>query len=105
MATSDVNSSNQNTGLTSLVLMLRFHGFAVDPKQIEHEFGSSMTEMDILRCAKRFELKTRSIESSWEKLRKTPLPNIATTADNRFFILAKMADDSVLTHNCGSSEE
>jgi len=100
MESSGVNSSNQNTGLISLVLMLRFHGFAVDPKQIEHEFGSSMAETDILRCAKRFELKARSVESSWEKLRKTPLPNIAGTADNRFFILAKIADDSVLTHNC-----
>jgi subfamily B ATP-binding cassette protein HlyB/CyaB len=84
-------------GLEAFVILLRFHQIAADPEQIRHRFGGvEIGISEMLRCAKAFELKARSIRSDWGRLKKTSLPAIAQRHDGSFFILAKLSDRSVL---------
>ena len=52
-----------DTGLASLVLLLRFQGIPVDPDQIRHQYGTKIGITEILRCAKDLKLKARTIHS------------------------------------------
>ena len=86
-----------DTGVASLVLILRFHGIAIDPEQLAHKFGgSAIGTSEMLRCAKELHLKARVIESDWERLADTPLPAIAERPDGSFFILGKISGDTAL---------
>ena len=84
-----------NTGLAALVLLLRVHGIAADAGQLSHQYGARFGVTEILRCAKELKLKARQLETSWDKLAKTPLPVIAETREGQFFILGKISEDSV----------
>jgi ATP-binding cassette, subfamily B, bacterial HlyB/CyaB len=91
---SQVEPPKVDQGLTALVLLLRFHGVAVDPEQIRHRFG--MAEFgfpEILRCAKDFGLKVRARTTNWSRLAHTPMPAIAALRDGRFVILGKVTED------------
>jgi ATP-binding cassette, subfamily B, bacterial HlyB/CyaB len=85
-----------DTGLASLVLLLRFQGVAADPRQIAHQYGNAIGIAEMLRCAKDLKLKARRIDSAWARLSKTALPAIAERRDGGFFILGKIGDDNVL---------
>ncbi|WP_349963367.1 type I secretion system permease/ATPase [Rhizobium sp. ZPR3] len=93
-----VNAASAGTGgLGTFVILLRFHGIAADPEQIKHRFGGAEFGVDeMLRCSKEFELKTRAISSTWNRLKKTSLPAIAQRRDGSFFILAQCSDAGVL---------
>src|SRR6185312_13563473 len=88
-----------DTGCASLVLLLRFHGIAVDAQQLAHKFGTTVGVTEILLCAKELRLKARSVTSDWDRLANTPLPAIAQRADGSFFILAKISDEGVLVQD------
>jgi subfamily B ATP-binding cassette protein HlyB/CyaB len=90
----------EDTGLASLVLLLRFHALAADPAQIRHNFGgAAIGTGEILRCARAFGLKARAVDAAWARLAKLPLPAIAERRDGGFVVLAKAADDTVLVHD------
>ena len=83
-----------DTGLLCLVLMLRFHGLAVDAKALSHRFApgpKGLEDADLLRASRESGLKARWVRTGWERLTKTPLPAIAETRDGRYFVLAKVA--------------
>ena len=80
----------------ALILLLRFHGIAVDAEQLAHQYGRTIGTTEMLRCAKELKLKARAIESNWERLAKTALPAIAERNDGSFIIVGKVADESVL---------
>ncbi len=88
-----------DTGLSCLTFMLRLMGHPADPEQLRHDQaarGRAMETLDILRAAKRFGLKARSVTTRWERLAATPLPAIARRRDGRYFIIAKIDGDRVL---------
>jgi subfamily B ATP-binding cassette protein HlyB/CyaB len=88
------------SGLGCLVMLLRFHGVAVDPAQIGHRFGGGavgVTEM--LRCAKELKLKARAITTDWTRLAKLTLPAIAECNDGSFLILGKIGEDGALVQS------
>src|ERR1700721_1148009 len=86
-----------DTGVAALVLILRFHGIAIEPAQLVHKFGGvALGTSEMLRCAKELHLKARVIESDWERLAETPLPAIAERRDGSFFILGKASGETVL---------
>ena len=86
-----------DTGLASLVMLLRFHGVAADPAQIRHGFGGALLDAGaIVRAVRAFGLKARSVDSDWARLTELPLPAIAERRGGGFVILAKAAGDSVL---------
>lgn len=92
----DSISPLSDTGLSSLILLLRFQGTAADPQQIAHQYGDKIGVTEMLRCAKDLKLKARAIHSEWSRLGRAALPAIAERPDGGFFILGKIADDHVL---------
>ena len=91
------SETNDGSGLLALVTLLRCHGIAADPGQIQHRIGTPQPGVaDMLRCAKDFGLKARLQKSGWDRLAVTPLPGIAVLKDGRFLILGKMVDDTLL---------
>ncbi len=91
---SDIPS--QTNGMSALILLLRYHGIAADAGQLAHQYGLPIGTTEIVRCAKDLKLKCRAIDSSWDRLMKTPLPAIAERNDGSFIIVSKAAEDSVL---------
>jgi ATP-binding cassette, subfamily B, bacterial HlyB/CyaB len=86
-----------DTGLFALVLMLRLHGIAAEEEQLCHRMGTrrfGVTEM--LRCAKEFGLKARSIRTQWTRLARVPLPAIAALEGGGFLLLGRADGDEVL---------
>lgn len=84
-------------GLIALVMLLRFHGVGVDPEQIRHQFaGAPIGVPEMIRCAKEFGLKIRSLTTNWARLAKTPLPGIAALRDGGFLLLGKACDDKII---------
>jgi subfamily B ATP-binding cassette protein HlyB/CyaB len=95
MQTEDRTPQSDSTGLTALLLVLRFHGIAADAGQLTHQYGSiGLAEM--LRCAKDLKLKARAISSNWERLVRTALPAIAQRHDGTFFIISKLVGAKAL---------
>ena len=91
---------SQDTGLQCLALLLRFHQVAVDPTQIAHQFpGASIGVSEMLRCAKQFKLKARSVSEAWAGLARLSLPAIIERRDGTFAILGKAGVDDVLIHD------
>lgn len=89
-----------DSGLCALVLMLRFHGVAVEVEQLRHQLNaSSIGPMEMLRAAKAFGLKSRLVSSSWQKLLKTPVPALVERADGTFIVLGKVVGDRALVQD------
>jgi len=86
-------------GLTVLVLLLRFHGVAIDPEQLRHRFGPRIGVTTMLRCVKELGLRGRTRRSHWERLAGTPLPAIAVMRNGHFILLAKFSGETVLVQD------
>ena len=67
-----------DTGLSELVMLLRFHGLPVDAEQLRHRFGTDAAVgiPEMLRCAKEFGLKARAVTTHWTRLSRISLPAI-----------------------------
>jgi subfamily B ATP-binding cassette protein HlyB/CyaB len=91
----DADSVELDSGLASLVLLLGFHGRPADSEQIRRERGrggEAFDATDILRAAKRLQVKARQVDVDVDKLASMPLPAIGRDVDGRFFILGKVDD-------------
>ena len=80
MESAAAEKQSVDTGLLSLVLMLRYTGVPADPAQLRHRFGNlseRLTSTDMLRVSKELGLKSRVVVSNWGRLAKSPLPAIA----------------------------
>ena len=86
------------TGAAALALIVRMLGLPADPEKIRHESGltGEFGETEILRAARRFEIKAKAIASSTRRLAATPMPALASTRDGRWFLIGRVGDDSVL---------
>jgi ATP-binding cassette, subfamily B, bacterial HlyB/CyaB len=92
----DASLSPEVSGVSVLVLLLRFHGIAADAKQLMHQYGETIGTTEILRCAKELKFKARVIESTWERLAKTAFPAIALRSDGSFIIVSKVDDTKAI---------
>jgi len=91
------NAARPDSGLSCLVLMLRFHSIAADAAQLSHKLGAKtvgVTEM--IRLAREFGLKARARTIEWPKLATTPLPAIARLKDGGYAFVAKTDGQRVL---------
>ena len=96
-------SQTVDCGLGALVMLLRFQGVGVDPEQIRHQFGATPIGVpEMLRCAKGFGLKARSVTTKWERLGHTPLPGIAALRDGSFLLIGKVSEDKIIVQAPGS---
>ena len=88
-----------DSGLVALAMMLAFHDIAADAQQLKREYAPDGADMDtrgIVRAARAKGVKARATKSKIKRLDRLPLPAIAIDTDGKFFVLAKVADDSVL---------
>jgi ATP-binding cassette, subfamily B, bacterial HlyB/CyaB len=93
-------SSIPDPGLAALVMLLRFQGVGVNPEQVRHQFGGMPIGIpEMLRCAKGFGLKARSLTTKWARLATTPLPGIAVLGDGGFLILGKAGEDKLIVQS------
>jgi len=96
-----VEGDKDESGLDCLVLLLRFHGVAVDPAQIGHRFGGGPIKVtEMLRCAKELKLKARAVVVDWPRLAKLSLPAIAECKDGGFLILGKVGEHLAVVLTC-----
>jgi ATP-binding cassette, subfamily B, bacterial HlyB/CyaB len=90
-----VEAAIADTGLLSFILLGNFLGKSVDGDQLLHERGAGNAPFDvqdILRAAKRLEIKARAKHISLEKLRFLPTPCIASDTTGGFFILGQISE-------------
>lgn len=90
-----------DTGLNCLVALLRLNRIPVDVASLLHQTGLSLGQArhaDLVRCARRFGLKSRAIDNrSWRQLDTIPLPAIASRADHSgFFIIVRLVGEKAL---------
>lgn len=94
----------EETGSFALVLLLRLHGIAADKEQLCHRMGTrriGVTEM--LRCAKAFGLKARTIKTSWARLSRMPLPGIAALRQGGYLLVGRADGNEVLVQRSSDS--
>ena len=84
------------SGVSVLVLMLRINGIAADAKQLLHQYGEPFGTPEILRCAKELKFKARVVETSWDRLYKTPFPAIVERSDGTFIIVSKVTEKDAI---------
>jgi subfamily B ATP-binding cassette protein HlyB/CyaB len=90
-------ANSADSGLSALVMLLRFLGIGADPEQIRHRYGSAPLGItDMLRCAKELGLKAKVHATTWKRLSRTPLPGIAILRDGEFLVLGKIGDDKAI---------
>ncbi len=90
-----------DTGMSCLVMIVRFHGLTADPAQIRHAFAigeEGMGTLDIIRAAKELGMKARSVTVPFEKLSRLQLPAIAEVRTEeggeqrkQYIVLAKLS--------------
>lgn len=84
-------------GLFVLVALLGFNNIGADAEQLRHRLGTSRIGVaEMLRCAREFGLKARSLKSRWERLAIAPLPGIAVLRDGSFLLVGKATDKEAM---------
>ncbi|QPF94611.1 type I secretion system permease/ATPase [Bradyrhizobium commune] len=96
MADDAVQALPSDPGLHAVVALLRLNGVGVSPDQVRHQFGTGIGVTEILRCAKVFGLKAKTISARWERLAGIPMPCIAVLRDGGFLLLGKAGDDKII---------
>ena len=72
----------QDTGIACLVILLRFFAMAGNAEQIRHQFGQTgkpLESGDLVRAARSLELKSRVVETSWDRFEKNAAPSLGGT--------------------------
>ena len=85
--------------LECFVALLGFLDRPAESDQLQHALGKGgerLTFGDLLRLAKRLDVKARVVSTSFAKLANHPLPAIAQLADGRCTLLLQVVDDRVL---------
>ena len=91
-----------DSGLAGLVLLLRFLGIATTIDQVRHQYaapGRPIDAMSMLRCAKSFGLKARSVVAKIDRLPNTPLPAIASLRAGGWIIVARATEGKILVQD------
>lgn len=102
-----VNSLDEiDTGLLCLVAISRFHQLAVEPAQIEHQYGKKgcpLGDMDLSRAAKALGLHCQMLQCKADEIDNAILPAIAKHRDGSYFILARVDAGKYLIHDLRNS--
>lgn len=94
----DATAVRDDSGLFAFATVLALHRIAVDPQQLRHGLGHdrAVEADDLKRLAKRQEeVRAKSIRSSFNQLRQTPLPALAN-GPMGWFVIARASEDEVL---------
>lgn len=96
MAEDTVQASSGDPGLHAIVALLSLNGVGASADQVRHQFGARIGVTEILRCAKGFGLKAKTVSTTWERLAGIPMPCIGVLRDGGFLLLGKAGDDKII---------
>jgi len=100
MLNGSATSGRPDSGLAALVLMLRFHGVAVEVEQLRHQLAAGAVGVsEMIRTARALGLKARAVNVSWPRLAKVPMPAIAERSDGSFIVIGKVVEDRILVQD------
>lgn len=86
-----------DSGAGALAFLLALIGLPANAAEILHQSGKpALDDDDLLRIARRYPVKARLIESTVERLEKTPLPALARLRDGRWLVLGKVGEGQIL---------
>ncbi|WP_434019576.1 type I secretion system permease/ATPase [Paraburkholderia bonniea] len=97
-----------DTGLSCLVAVARFHGVAADINQIAHEFKTGIKPLDckqLLLAARSLDLSARLVKARRSRINRIALPAIAVAKDNTFFIVTELDKDAALIYQPSMSDQ
>ncbi len=85
-----------DSGLLSLAMIAQLHQLAVDPGQLQHQFGhegEACSIDELLRAARRLGFKAKSVALVEGDIESKILPLLASSKEGEYFILARSATD------------
>jgi ATP-binding cassette, subfamily B, bacterial HlyB/CyaB len=94
--------SEPDTALAAFVLMLGFLQKPADPDQLRYSAGKGgarLDSSDLLRLAKRLDVRAREVAAPAAKLARQPLPAIASTKDGHYFLILQATAEKALVFN------
>ena len=103
-AAAEVEGQAIDTGLVGLCLIARHFRIAADAGELARRYlPSSRAALpeDIMRIARKIGLKSRIVQSEWERLSATPLPALAECRDGSFVIATRIVNDRLMVHRPG----
>ncbi len=99
---SESSEQREDLALKGLVLLAGFHGIAVNPEDITHNYDpehTGLSQSQWLLAAKHLELKAKCIKQLSSRLHLAALPALAWRADGEHFIIARVDDEKILIHD------
>lgn len=88
-----------DTALAAFVLLLGFLQRPADPEQLRHAAGrggAPLDAQDLLRLAKKLDVRARAVKAPIARLNRQPLPAIAQTNDGDFFLILQVSESQAL---------
>ncbi|MET0534705.1 MAG: type I secretion system permease/ATPase [Steroidobacter sp.] len=99
-----MREGSQDTALASFVLLLSFLDRPVDPDQLRHTLGKGserLTLDDLVRLAKKLDVRARRVEAKSSQLERMPLPAIASSTAGEYFVLLQISAEKALIFKAG----
>ncbi len=92
-------NSQLDSGLASLIILMRFNNIKITQQEIEHISDlhtSKFGDLDIISTAKSFKLSAKFRKVSIKDLREINRPVIVKNNNGEYFIVAKILEDKVM---------
>jgi ATP-binding cassette, subfamily B, bacterial HlyB/CyaB len=96
MAEDAAQALSADPGLHAIVALLRLNGVGASADQVRHQFGTRIGVTEILRCAKGFGLKAKTVSTNWARLAGIAMPCIGILRDGEFLLLGKAGEDKII---------
>jgi len=95
----DVKKQPGDLSLSGLLILARYHGIAVNPEDIRHQFSDnndSLNSTQWLLAARFLGLKSKLVSKKIDRLHLVSLPAMVWREDGSHFILARIDNDKYL---------
>ena len=104
--TTSTMKGKDNFALAALTIIAQFHGIAVNPEDIAHQYfeQNTFSIQQWLLAAKNLGLKAKLSKQKTERLPFIALPAVVWREDGQHFLLAKIDGDRYLIHDLGEGK-
>lgn len=104
--TTSTMKGKDNFALAALTIIAQFHGIAVNPEDIAHQYfeQNTFSIQQWLLAAKNLGLKAKLSKQKSERLPFIALPAVVWREDGQHFLLAKIDGDRYLIHDLGEGK-
>lgn len=104
--TTSTMKGKDNFALAALTIIAQFHGIAINPEDIAHQYfeQNTFSIQQWLLAAKNLGLKAKLSKQKSERLPFIALPAVVWREDGQHFLLAKIDGDRYLIHDLGEGK-